>query len=171
MKKEKIFRGKILGLDVFHLSINGRKIKREVIDHNGAAAILAIDEKENVILVEQERFPYGKVLEIPAGTLEKGEKPIDCAYRELKEETGYSARKMIPLINFLPSIGYNTEEIFCFEARGIKKEADLSLDPDEIISVKKIKLEKLQNMIISGKIVDSKTVCSVLTFILKKNKN
>ena len=71
MKKEKIYEGKILGLSVYTGKIEGRKVKREVIEHRGAAAILAFDEKDKVILVKQHRFPHGYVLEIPAGTLEK----------------------------------------------------------------------------------------------------
>ena len=94
MKKKKIYDGKILGLDVYDLTIRGRKVRREIIKHRGAAAMLVIDSGGKVILVKQHRFPRGEVLEIPAGTLEKGEKPLKCAHRELIEETGYKAKKM-----------------------------------------------------------------------------
>jgi ADP-ribose pyrophosphatase len=98
MKKKKIYEGKILGLSVYDGIIEGRKVKREMIEHRGAAAMLAFDEDSKVILVKQHRFPHGFVLEIPAGTLEKGEEPLKCAFRELEEETGYRAKKMTPLI-------------------------------------------------------------------------
>ena len=168
MKKKKIYDGKILGLSVYDGKIEGRKVRREMIEHRGAAAMLAFDEDNKVILVKQHRFPHGYVLEIPAGTLEKKEEPINCAFRELEEETGYRARKMTPLITYYPSIGYNTEIIHCFVASGLKKVADLKLDDDEILSVVKIDLSKLLRMIKSGKIQDSKTICAVLTYAVKK---
>ena len=168
MKKKKIYDGKILGLSVYDGKIEGRKVRREMIEHGGAAAMLAFDEDNKVILVKQHRFPHGYVLEIPAGTLEKKEEPINCAFRELEEETGYRARKMTPLITYYPSIGYNTEVIHCFVASGLKKVADLKLDDDEILSVVKIDMKKLLRMIKSGKIQDSKTICAVLTYAVKK---
>jgi ADP-ribose pyrophosphatase len=168
VKKKKIFEGKILGLSVYEGIIEGRKVKREMIEHRGAAAMLAFDEDNKVILVKQHRFPHGFVLEIPAGTLEKGEDPLKCAFRELEEETGYRAKKMNPLISYYPSIGYNTEIIHCFVATGLEKIADLSLDDDEILSVVKVSLKRLIGMIKSGKIQDSKTICAVLTYAAKK---
>jgi ADP-ribose pyrophosphatase len=168
MKKKKIYEGKILGLSVYDGKIEGRRVKREMIEHRGAAAMLAFDEENKVILVKQHRFPHGYVLEIPAGTLEKKEEPINCAFRELEEETGYRARKMTPLITYYPSIGYNTEVIHCFVASGLKKVADLKLDDDEILSVVKIDMQKLLRMIKLGKIQDSKTICAVLTYAAKK---
>jgi len=168
MRKTKIYDGKILGLSVYEGKIEGRIVKREMIEHRGAAAMLAFDEENRVILVKQHRFPHGYVLEIPAGTLEKKEEPIKCAFRELEEETGYRAKKMAPLITYYPSIGYNTEAIHCFVASGLKKIAELKLDEDEILSVVKIDLKKLLTMIKTGKIQDSKTICAVLTYAAKK---
>lgn len=171
MKKKKIYEGKILGLSVYDGIIEGRKVKREMIEHRGAAAMLAFDENKKLILVKQHRFPHGYVLEIPAGTLEKNEDPVKCAFRELEEETGYRAKKMTPLISFYPSIGYNSEIIHCYLASGLKKIADLKLDADEILSVEKIELEKVIKMIKGGKIQDSKTICAVMTYAAKKRMN
>ena len=168
MKRTKIYEGKILGLSVYDGKIEGRKVRREVIEHRGAAAMLAFDEDNKVILVKQNRFPHGDVLEIPAGTLEKREEPIRCAFRELEEETGYTAKKMTPLITYYPSIGYNAEIIHCFLASGLKKTSDLKLDDDEILSVVKMNLKKVISMIKAGKIQDSKTICAVLTYATKK---
>jgi len=168
MKEKKIYEGKILGLSVYEGKIEGRKVKREVIKHRGAAAMLAFDENKKVILVKQHRFPHGYVLEIPAGTLEKREEPVKCAFRELEEETGYRAEKMTPLITYYPSIGYNAEVIHCFLASGLKKISDLKFDDDEILSVVKMDFKKLLSMIKTGKIQDSKTICAVLTYAAKK---
>lgn len=168
MKKTKIYQGKILALSRYELKIESRKVRREIIEHPGAAAILAFDENDRVILVRQYRFPHGYVLEIPAGTLEKREDPKKCAFRELQEETGYTARKMSHLLTFYPSIGYNTEAIHCYVASGLKKTSGLHLDEDEILSVQKVKFSRLLQMIRTGKIQDSKTICTVMTFASKK---
>ena len=167
MKKKKIYEGKILSLSVYDITLNGRKVKREVVEHRGAAAILAFEGKK-VILVKQHRFPLGYVLEIPAGTLEKGEKPKACAFREIQEETGYKARNMTHFLTYYPSVGYNTEAIHCFVATGLTKSGDLKLDYDEVMSVVKMDFTKLVGMIKAGKIVDSKTICAALTYAAKK---
>ncbi|KAF6243069.1 NUDIX hydrolase [Nitrosopumilus sp. b1] len=168
MMKKKIFQGKVLGLSLYDLKIEGRKVRREIIEHRGAAAMLAFDEENKVILVKQHRYPHGYILEIPAGTLEKGEKPEKCAYRELIEETGYKAKKMVHLLSYYPSVGYNSEVIHCFVAKDLKKVGDLEPDNDEFISVVKMDLKKLITMIKKGKIIDSKTICAVLTYAAKK---
>lgn len=165
--KKKIYSGKVLDFSVYNVKIEGRDVKREMVEHRGAAAMLGFDEKGRVILVRQHRFPHGYVLEIPAGTLEKGEEPISCAHREMIEETGYKARKMNPLISYYPSIGYNTEIIHCFVASGLRKVSEIDPDNDEFISVVKMDLKRLIRMIKTGKIQDSKTICAVLTYAQK----
>lgn len=167
MKRTKIYEGKILGLSVYDGKIQGRTVRREIIEHRGAAAMLAL-EGDRLIMVEQDRFPHGSVLEIPAGTLERGEDPEACAFRELQEETGYTARRMTHLLTFYPSIGYNTEAIHCYVASGLKKTSELRLDADEILSVKKIGLRRVMQMIRSGRIKDAKTICAVMTYASKK---
>lgn len=167
MKKRTVYDGKILGLSIYELTIRGKKIKREIIEHRGAAAILAFDKDGKVLLVKQHRFAHGYILEIPAGTLEKGEKPEKCAFREIQEETGYKAKKLTPLITYYPSVGYNKEAIHCFVAKNVQKISGQALDEDEIMSVVKIDFKKLLNMIKAGKIIDSKTICAVLVFALK----
>lgn len=167
LKKKTIYDGKILGLNIYEIKVKGRTVKREVIEHRGAAAILGFDEKGKVVLVKQHRFPHGYILEIPAGTLEKGEKPETCAFREIQEETGYRARKMTHLITYYPSVGYNKEAIHCFVAKGLQKISGQMLDDDEIMSVVKMDMKRLLGMIKNGKIIDSKTICAVLAYALK----
>ena len=136
MRKKRVYDGIVIGIDVYDLTIEGRKVKREIIKHPGAAAMLAFDEKDRIILVRQHRYPHGYVLEIPAGTLEKGESPKACALREIQEETGYKAKRMSHLVTYYPSIGYNTEAIHCFIASGLTR-VKKKLDTDEFITVKK----------------------------------
>ncbi len=168
--KKKIFDGKILGLSVHDVIIEGRKVRREIIEHRGAAAMLGFDENGKVILVKQHRYPHGYVLEIPAGTLEKGEDPVSCAFREMLEETGYSAKKMRHILSYYPSIGYNSEIIHCYHASGLKKIKEIKPDNDEFISVVKMDFKKLIQLIKTGKISDSKTICAALTFAAKNPK-
>jgi ADP-ribose pyrophosphatase len=167
MKKKRVYDGKIIKVDVYDLTIEGRKVKREIIKHPGAAAMLAFDEKGRIILVRQHRYPHGYVLEIPAGTLEKGESPKACAIREIQEETGYKAKRMTHLVTYYPSVGYNTEEIHCFVASSLTQ-VKKKLDTDEFITVKKMELPKLLKMIRAGKIIDSKTICAVMIYAAKK---
>jgi len=167
MRKTTIYDGKYVRLDVYNLTIKGIKVRREIVEHPAAAAILAFDEKGKIILVRQHRFPRGYVLEIPAGTLDKGESPKRCALREIQEETGYKAKRMTHLITYYPSVGYNTEAIHCFVASGLKR-GKMKLDTDEFITVKKMELSKLIKLIKSGKIIDSKTICAVMVYAARK---
>ena len=169
MKRTRVYEGKILGLSVYKGRIEGRRVTREVVEHGGAAAILAFDERDRLIMVRQHRFPHGHVLEIPAGVMEAGEDPKECAFRELEEETGYRARGMSRLLSYYPSIGYNSEIIHCFVASGVRDAGNgQSLDEDEIISVEKVGIRRVMRMIRTGKIQDSKTICAVMTYAAKK---
>ena len=167
MRKTTIYDGKYVRLDIYNLTIKGIKTRREIVEHPASAAILAFDEKGKIILVRQHRFPRGYVLEIPAGTLDKGESPKRCALREIQEETGYKAKRMTHLITYYPSVGYNTEAIHCFVASGLTS-GKMNLDTDEAITVKKMDLSRLIKMIKSGKIIDSKTICAVMVYAAKK---
>ena len=109
-KKKKVYDGKNISVNIYDVSLKNKKFKREIIEQNSASAVLAFEGK-NVLLVKQHRFPQGYVLEIPAGTLKKNEKPRACAIRELIEETGYKPKKLKHLINYYPNVGYNTQFI------------------------------------------------------------
>ena len=167
--KNHIYKGRKFSLIVKTSKKNKKEIVEDAIEHSGVAAILAI-ENGKIILEKQKRFPNGFVLEIPAGTIEKGEKPIVCAFREFKEETGYEAKKMTPLIKFHPSISFSTEIVNCFVASEIKKISKQKLEEYENITIIKMDFKKVLKKIIRGEITDSKTICAVLTY-LAKNKN
>jgi len=162
-KKKKVYDGKNISVNVFDLSIKNRKFQREIIEQKSASAVLAF-EGTKVILVKQHRFPHGYVLEIPAGTLNKNENPRACAIRELIEETGYKPKKLKHLIDYYPNVGYNTQFIHCYVAQEIEKISEIKLEDDEFFTLVKIDFKKLLNMIVSGKIIDSKTICAALTY-------
>ncbi len=165
--REEIYSGKILSLSKHHVKIEGRSTVREMVEHGGAAAMLGFDENGRVVLVRQHRYPHGYVLEIPAGTIERGEDPVECAHREMVEETGYRAKEMIPLLSYYPSIGYSTELIHCYVASGLKKVAEADPGDDEFITVVKMDIGELLGMITQGKIQDSKTICAVMVYAAK----
>ena len=162
-KKKKVYDGKNISVNIFNVSIKNRKFQREIIEQKSASAVLAF-EGTKVILVKQNRFPHGYVLEIPAGTLNKNENPRECAIRELIEETGYKPKKLKHLIDYYPNVGYNTQFIHCYVAQEIEKISEIKLERDEFFILVKIEFKKLLNMIVSGKIIDSKTICAALTY-------
>jgi len=162
-KKKKVYDGKNIIVNIFDVSIKNRKFQREIIEQKNASAVLAF-EGTKVILVKQHRFPHGYVLEIPAGTLNKNESPRSCAIRELIEETGYKPKKLKHLIDYYPNVGYNTQFIHCYVAQEIEKISEIKLESDEFFTIVKIDFKKLLGMIVSGKIIDSKTICAALTY-------
>ena len=170
IKKTKKYKGKNINIALYETKLNGTRISQEIVEQGNVVAVLAIDDDE-VILVNEFRYPVGYVLEIPAGTVDKGETPLKCAKRELLEETGYKAKKIEHLIRFFPKLGYNTQIIDCYVATELTKISEPNLDEDELITVKKIKFRKLLNMIKNGKISGSYTICAALTYEFKKNMN
>tara|TARA_Y100000782_G_scaffold40041_1_gene44496 strand:+ start:363 stop:887 length:525 start_codon:yes stop_codon:yes gene_type:complete len=166
--KKKVYDGKNISVNIHNVSFRKKKFKREIIEQKSASAVLAFDGKGNVLLVKQHRFPHGFVFEIPAGTLEKNEKPRVGAIREFIEETGYKPKKLKHLINYYPIIGYNTQKIHCYVAQDIEKVSEMKLEYDEFLTLVKMNFKKLLKMIMSGKIVDSKTICAALTYANSK---
>lgn len=133
-------------------------------------AIIALNEKEEVVLVRQHRQPAGDILlEIPAGKLEPGENPLDCARREMIEETGYDAEVLTELICFFPSPGFCDEKIYLFSAENLKRAEVEKTDPEERVATACIPMEKTMEMIISGEIVDGKTIIALQMIKLKRN--
>jgi len=167
IKKTKKYKGKNINITLYETKLNGTRISQEIVEQGNVVAVLAIDDDE-VILVNEFRYPVGYVLEIPAGTVDKGETPLKCAKRELLEETGYKAKKIEHLIRFFPKLGYNTQIIDCYVATELTKISEPNLDEDELITVKKIKFRKLLNMINNGKISGSYTICAVMVYAARK---
>lgn len=158
-----LYKGHIVNLDLHEVRVaDGNHRKREVIQHPGAAAIVAIDSDKKVLLVRQFRIAAGKVLsEIPAGTLNRDEPPLDCATRELQEETGYKPGKIDPLGGFYAAPGYTTEFIHLFLATDLI-ESRLAADSDEFIELDRVSLPEALDMIAQGDIVDGKTITGLL---------
>lgn len=145
---------------------NGRETDRNIVKHPGAVAIIAIEDNE-VILIRQYRYATGKyLLEIPAGTLEPGEDPLQCAVRELQEETGYAASNWSRLFQSYMVPGYSNEIIYYFLAEGLIK-VGASPEDDEDIEVKLVGLDEALGMIEKNVIEDAKTMIGVLCYLTR----
>ena len=149
---------------------NGDIVTREVIKHPGGVCIVPLDEENNVIMVRQFRYPFGRaLLEVPAGKLEYGEDPETCGLRELKEETGCTCDSFVYLGKLLPTPAYNTEITYMYLARGLHG-GEQKLDEDEFLEVEKIPLEKAAEMIMNNEIDDAKTQIAILKAVMLLKK-
>ena len=163
VSSEEIYKGKIVHLfcDTVRLP-NGKEATREVIRHVGAAAVVPLTDEGNVILVRQYRYPFSQVmLEIPAGKLDIGEDPIDCAKRELIEETGYDAKELVYLGAFYPSVAMLNEVIHLFLAKNMTL-CETNLDEDEFLHVEQRPLGEVVEQVMRGEIPDGKTQTAIL---------
>ncbi|MDX1994968.1 MAG: NUDIX hydrolase [bacterium] len=158
-----LYDGRIVKLDLHEVELpNGQHSKREIVRHPGAVAVVAFDTEGKVLLVRQYRTAAGKVLlEIPAGTLNPNEPPLDCAVRELQEETGYRPGKIDSMGGIYTAPGYTTEFIHLFLATDLS-ESRLQADDDEFIEVVRLPLPEALHRIEQGEIVDAKTTSGLL---------
>lgn len=166
VKSETVYSGRVINLVVDEITLpNGEPAKREVIEHNGGVCVIAEDDDGNILFVKQFRYPYKEViLEVPAGKRDsKDEDPLICGKRELKEETGATAKNFYPLGKLYPTPGYCAEIIWIFAATGLTF-GDQKLDADEFLNVEKIPLKKAVQMVLDGEIDDAKTQIAILKY-------
>jgi ADP-ribose pyrophosphatase len=172
IKSDKIFTGRVISLQVDEVELpNGQTSKREIIKHPGAVAILPITNDGKIVMVEQFRKALERTLvEIPAGKLEKGENPLECARRELEEETGYDCEKLDWLISFYTSPGFADEIVHLYVATGLSKKEDAAqLDEDEFVNIVELSLSEATQYIEGKKIYDAKTAYAVQYLQLKES--
>jgi ADP-ribose pyrophosphatase len=167
LQTELVYKGHVVNLRVDAVELpNGRKTKREIVEHGECVAIVAIDAQDNVILVRQFRKPVERcLLEVPAGGIDPGEEPEDCARRELEEETGYSAQNLEYLGGFYTSPGFCTEYMHLFLATGLEP-GEIAPEADETIEVVPIPLAKITELITSGEICDAKSIAGLLRVVI-----
>ena len=148
---------------------NGVTIDFDIIRHPGAAAIVPLTENNTLLMIKQYRHAVGDFIwEIPAGTLDPDETPLQCAKRELIEETGFSAKTWRKLGKITPLPGYSNERIHIFLATDLTP-AGQNLDIDEILHVHKISFDKAVKMIQRGEIEDGKTISGLFMASLSLN--
>ena len=144
---------------------NGISLNMEIIRHPGASAIVAMTPKKEILLVKQYRYAVGSFIwEIPAGTFSEQESPLECARRELVEETGYTASTWKKMGEITPVPGYSDERIHLFLARDLTKKVQ-NLDQDEVLVVHEIPCQEVLNLIDKGEIQDAKTLAALFLAI------
>ena len=166
VEKQVVYQGQRVRLEVHHLDHEptGRRVRKEVVVHPGAVVILAFLDDGRLLLIRNRRYAIGeKLVELPAGTLEPKEDPINCAGRELLEETGYLARRIKPLPGFYTSPGILTERMHVFAAYDLTHQGQ-ALEADEDIEVLPTRLADAVEMIRTGQVQDAKTIAAVLMY-------
>jgi ADP-ribose pyrophosphatase len=157
-----IFTGKIVKLRVDTVALpDGRESTREIVEHRGAVAIVAINQNNEIFMVRQYRKPVEKtLLEIPAGTMEDNEDPLDCARRELSEETGLTAAHWEHILSYYSAPGFSDELLHLYLATDLQP-GDTHPDQDEFLELVKMPLKEACTLIYNGTIVDGKSIIGI----------
>ena len=165
----RIYDGKIIQVDKDEIEVGGRKSTREVVHNAGGVSVLALDEKDNVILVKQFRYPSKEELyEIPGGKAECNETLVESGMRELKEESGYVSDNAIYFGYIYPTVAYSSEIIHLVLTKNCKYEKQC-LDEGEHVEVIKVPFKKALDMVLNNEIVDGKTMIAILKYNAIKN--
>ena len=163
ISSEQKFSGRLIDLYLDQVELpNGEMTTREWIDHPGAVCLIPILPDGKICLIRQFRYgPGEEFIEIPAGKLDAGEAPLDCAYRELEEETGYRTNKLTFLTNIYPAIGFSNEKMWMYLAEDLVASTN-NLDKDEFLELLPTPLDEALEWVWSGKITDVKTIIGIL---------
>lgn len=169
LSSEQIYKGHVINLRVDRVeAAGGRETTRDVVEHGGAVAIVAVDDDGNIILVRQFRYPVGKeLLEIPAGGIDPGEDPAQTAARELQEEIGYFPQNLKKMGGFYSAPGFCTEYLHLYLATELIYSPLVAEDTDGI-EVVRVAPADIPGLITSGRICDAKSIAGLLSYTLYK---
>lgn len=165
MERKIVYQGRTISLRCDTLAAPGHPHQKwDIVVHPGAVVIVPITQEGKVILVKQWRRAVGKILfELPAGTLEQGEPPTACAHREIREETGFMSRRMVPLGGFYSAPGFSTEYLHLFAAFDLES-SPATPDDDEAIDLYTVSLKEAWDMIQTHEICDAKTIAGLARY-------
>ena len=163
IETETLYRGLIVNVrrDVAEMQ-NGALVPREVVEHPGGVGIIPVTHDNKVLMVRQYRYPMEEeLLEIPAGKLDAGEDPLQCAIRELSEETGCTAGKIVDMGAIYPSPGFCRETLFLYLALDLEH-GEMHLDENELLSVEAVPIDELIEKIMANELPDAKSVIGIM---------
>jgi ADP-ribose pyrophosphatase len=166
LKRTTVYEGRVFTILVDDVRYpSGNHSVREVAVHSGGAVVLAVDTSRNILLVRQHRYPLSEFIwELPAGKLNRGEDPLDCAQRELAEETGYRSDRWTKLTAIYTSPGFCSERLHIYLAESIvpRPEGRALEEGEETMTLSSVPLRDAVAMIERGEIVDGKSICGIL---------
>lgn len=169
------YQGAILALRRDRVAMpGGRTAEREVVEHHGAVAVVAIDDEDRIVLIEQYRHPLGRrLLELPAGLLdEPGEDPVDAVGRELTEETGLAAESFSVLVDVAASPGFTDETVRIFLAEGLSEvDRPEARDEEADIELVRLSVEDALARVLSGEIVNASAVAGILAVAAVRSRS
>lgn len=160
--KQKVFEDEVTKVDNLNILLpNGNNVERVVIGRPCAAAVVALTAQQEILMVRQFRVGMNRTyMEIPAGMIDQGETPEQCALRELEEETGYKAGKIKHILTVDPVPAFCNERVYIYIATELSR-GSIKLDEDEFLICEKLHIKTLIDMLQSGKINDAKTIIGI----------
>lgn len=163
LSSDTVYHGRLLHAKLDRVKLpNGKESSREYLIHPGAAVIIPVFDNGDILLERQHRYPLRRdFLELPAGKLDPNESELECAQRELLEETGYVADSWQYLATFYPCIGYSNERLVFYRASGLKHVGDKP-DHDEFLEILRVPMTEALAMVGDGRICEGKTVMGLL---------
>ena len=163
LSSQRVYTGRLLKIDRDEVLLpNGRTTELEIIRHPGAAAIVPFVGRDDILLVRQFRYAAGGfILEVPAGTPQPGEEPEACARREVEEESGHRAGRLVLMATIRTTPGFTDEVIHLYAAYDLTPVAQ-RLDHDEVLTVERLPLARALELIRDGGIVDAKSICALM---------
>ena len=162
LSTERIYEGTIISLRKDKVTVEKGISYREIVEHNGGAVLAAVTAEGRMVMIRQYRKPAERVmLEAPAGKIDPGEEPFYTALRELKEETGYTAKSVELLTRFYPSVGYSQEVLYLYLCTDLIK-GETCPDENEALEIEEMDVEELFSMVMRGEINDAKTIIAIM---------
>jgi len=161
-KSEIFYRGKVFDLQVDEIIYNsGNKGIREIAVHTGGAVVVPLKDDGKIVMITQFRYPFNKfMLEFPAGKLDKGEDPLNCAIRELEEETEYKSKNVFKLGEICTTPGFCSEVLHLYFAEGLTSGNHNREEGEDGMEVFEFTMEEIEEKIRNGEINDAKTICA-----------
>jgi len=169
LSTQQIYEGRAVNVRVDAIQkADGKRTTREVVEHADCVAVVALDERDNILMVRQFRHPAGKfLLEVPAGGIDPGEETVECVRRELQEEIGCFPNRIEKLGGFYATPGYGTEYLHCFLATDLVPSRLVAEDTEDIELVR-VPMVEIPRLIHSGEICDAKSIAALLMFLFAR---